>query len=86
MKDKLEALEINETWKLTTLPQGKKAIDNKWVYKMKHRSNGSVERLNGRLVARGDKQVKGKDYKDVFLPIAEFSILRVLIALATMQG
>ena len=72
MNKELEALENNHTWELTTLPPDKTAIGCKWVYKIKFQPNGSVERCKARLVARGDKQVKGKDYKHTFSPVARF--------------
>ncbi|KAL0422710.1 UNVERIFIED_CONTAM: Copia protein [Sesamum latifolium] len=53
MKKEIEALEKNETWTLEPLPQGKHAIDFKWVYKIKFKPNGEVERYKARLVAKG---------------------------------
>lgn len=61
MKEELTTLERNGTWVITTLPEGKRALDSKWVYKVKFKPNGDVERYKARLVARGDRQIKGKD-------------------------
>ena len=72
-KEEMEALEKNGTWEITTLPEGKRALDSKWVYKIKLKPNGDIERYKARLVARGDKQIKGKDYKATF----SFSSLKV---------
>lgn len=55
MKKEIEALESNNTWKVTNLPHVKHAINSKWVYKTKMRPDGSIARLKARLVARGDK-------------------------------
>lgn len=55
MKEELDALEKNGTWEITELPKGKRAIDCKWVYKIKYRPYGSIERLKGRLIVRGDR-------------------------------
>ena len=49
----IKALEANNTWTLTSLPLGKKPIGCKWVYRVKYKSDGSVERYMARLVAKG---------------------------------
>ena len=52
MVAEVAALEANNTWTLTSLPDHKEPIGCKWVYKVKHRANGSIERFKDRLVAR----------------------------------
>ena len=56
MYDEIQALEINNTWQLTPLLAGKVPIGCKWVYKVKHRADGSIERFKARLVAKGYTQ------------------------------
>ena len=53
------ALEDNETWSVTELPKGKRAIGSKWIYKLKLKSDGSTERYKARLVARDTIKLKG---------------------------
>jgi len=76
----LEALERNGTWSLTTLPAGKRALSSKWVYRTKFKPDGSVEWYKARLVIRGFQQVKDKDYKHTFFPVAKLTTVRVFIA------
>ena len=52
MSTELQALESNGTWSLTTLPPGKHPVGCKWVYKLKYRADGSLERYKARLVAK----------------------------------
>jgi len=49
----LTSLVKNNTWSLAKLPAHNKAIGYKWVFKVKLRANGSVERYKARLVAKG---------------------------------
>ena len=85
MEIELAALEQNNTWQLTTLPPGKKALASKWVYNTKFRPDGSIERHKARLVIRGFEQVKDKDYKHTFRPVAKRTTVRLFIALAVAK-
>lgn len=83
MEAELTALEENKTWILTSLPEGKRPIGNKWVYNVKLNSDGSVERCKARLVAKGYSQEYGVDYDEVFSPVAKLVTVRLFIAIAT---
>ncbi|CAA7062674.1 unnamed protein product [Microthlaspi erraticum] len=63
MKVEIKALDENHTWDLVKLPAGKRAIGCKWVYKIKYRSDGSIERYKARLVVLGNRQEEGVDFK-----------------------
>lgn len=62
MNKEIHALQQNQTWTLTDLPKGKKAIGSRWVYKVKLNPDGSLERCKARLVAKGFTQKYGIDY------------------------
>jgi hypothetical protein len=53
MNSELKALDDNHTWSLVKLPQGKRTVGCKWVYKVKFKANGEIERYKARLVAKG---------------------------------
>ena len=59
MDKEIQALEQNHTWELTSLPLGKTPIGCKWVYRIKFKSNGTVDRYKTRLVAKGYTQKEG---------------------------
>ncbi|KAG9454467.1 hypothetical protein H6P81_007371 [Aristolochia fimbriata] len=85
MDEEIEAIKKNDTWELTTLPVGQKAIGVKWVYKTKANQEGKVEKHKARLVAKGYKQKFGVDYEEVFAPVARINTIRLLIALAAQN-
>ncbi|GAU31071.1 hypothetical protein TSUD_322080 [Trifolium subterraneum] len=81
MKEELDSIESNQTWELVDLPQNKRAIDVKWVYKLKMNSKGEVTRHKARLVARGFLQREGIDYGEVFAPMTRMETIRLKKAL-----
>ncbi|CAI7735898.1 unnamed protein product [Closterium sp. NIES-53] len=76
----------NGTWELVELPEGRKAITSKWLFKIKSDADGKIERYKSRLVAKGYQQKEKVDYKELFAPVVKPTTLRTLLAGAAIKG
>ena len=79
--EELRAHEKNETWTLTNLPLGKCIVGCKWIFSVKHKTDGSVERFKAHIVAKRFTQSYGIDYQEIFAPVAKLNTIRVLLSI-----
>lgn len=86
MKEELDSIVGNNTWKLCTLPAGHKPIGLKWVFKLKKDPEGKVVKHKARLVAKGYVQRQGIDFEEVFAPVERLETVRLLVAMAAQEG
>jgi hypothetical protein len=82
MEEELQSIEKNQTWKLVNLPNKKKKIDVKWVFKVKLNPDVTISKHKVRLIARGFLQKQGVDYNEVFAPIARIETVGLVVTLA----
>ena len=86
MNSEMESISDNKVWELVELPEGKRIVGSKWVFKRKVGANGVIDRYKARLVAQGFSQRFGVDYDETFCPVVSFESLRTLIAAAVQKG
>jgi hypothetical protein len=86
IKSEVDALIENKTWTEMVLPNGKKIINTRWVFKLKTDSNNVPVRFKARLVAKGYNQEKGINYTETFAPVVKHQSLRLLLAIVTKEN
>lgn len=86
MHEEFDALKKNETWELVPKPENCTPVTCKWVYRLKRKSDGTIEKFKARLVARGFSQSYGLDYEETFSPVAKMVTIRSIISLAASKS
>ncbi|GJX60592.1 putative ribonuclease H-like domain-containing protein [Tanacetum coccineum] len=85
MQEELLQFKLQKVWTLVDLPNGKRAIGSKWVFKNKKDERGIVIRNKARLVTQGYTQEEGIDYDEVFAPVARIEAIRLFLAYASLN-
>jgi len=86
MLDEYKSIMKNDVWDIVSRPKGKSVVSSKWLYKIKHAADGSVEKYKARFVARGFSQKEGIDYDEIFAPVARYTTIRSVMSLASVLG
>ena len=86
MMEEYNSIMKNGVWEVVPRPEGKSVVTSKWLYKIKHAVDGSIEKFKARFDARGFSQVEGVDYDDTFAPMAKFSSIKVVIFIVAEMG
>ncbi|GJR50221.1 zinc finger, CCHC-type containing protein [Tanacetum coccineum] len=85
IQSEIDSIMHNDTWELTDLPPGCKALGCKWILKRKMKVDGSIDKYKARLVIQGFRQKEGIDFFDIYAPVARISTIRLLLALAAIH-
>jgi hypothetical protein len=73
----------NEVWEIVPRPKNKDVVSSRWLFKIKHADDGSIEKYRERFVTRGFSQKEGIDYEETFALVTRYTSIRTIIALAT---
>jgi histone deacetylase 1/2 len=86
MDAEYDALIKKKTWHLVPPKKGCNIIGCKWVWKIKRKANGTIDKYKGRLVAKEYKQRYGIDYEDTFSPVVKVATIRLVLFVAISRG
>ena len=75
----------SDVWDVVPRPKGKSFVTSKWIYKIKHTANGSIEKYKEIFVARGFSQKEGIDYEETVAPVDRYTSIRSVLSLATVM-
>jgi hypothetical protein len=83
MTEEYQSIIKSDVWEVVPRPKNKDVVSSKWIYKIKHTTDESIEKHKARFVARGFSQNEGIDYEETFSLVARYTSIRTIIALAT---
>jgi hypothetical protein len=82
MTEEYQSIIKNDVWEIVTRLKSKDVVSSKWLFKIKHAADGSIEKYKARFVARGFSQKEGIDSEETFTPVAGYTSIKTIIALA----
>ncbi|CAI7798274.1 unnamed protein product [Closterium sp. NIES-54] len=87
MDKELKALQERNTWKVVPIgvARNKTILTGKWVFRMKTKADGTIDKFKARWVVRGFDQEHGRDFTETFAPVSRHTSLRILLAVAAMK-
>ena len=86
MTEEYQSIIKNDVWEIVPRPEGKSVVSSKWIFKIEHAADNSIEKYKARFIARGFSQKEGIDYEETFAPVAEYTSVRAILAIAVSKG
>ena len=85
MIEEYQSIMKNDVWDVVPRPEGKSVVTSKWIHKIKHAADGSIEKYKARFVAWGFSQKEGIDYEETFAPVSRYTSIRSVLSLAVVM-
>ena len=76
----------NDVWEVVSRPQGKSVVTSKWIFNIKHRSNGSMEKHKAKFVSRGFSHKEGINCDETFAHVAQYTSIITIVAITSTMG
>jgi hypothetical protein len=86
MIEEHQSIMKNDVWYIVPRPKEKSVVTSKWLYKIKHATDGSIEKFKASFIARGLSQKEGIDYEETFSPVARYTSIRATMAIVAKMG
>jgi hypothetical protein len=86
MMEEYNSIMKNDVWEVVPRPEGKSVVTSKWLYKLKHVADGSIEKYKALFVAWGFPQVEGVGYDETFALVSRYISIMVVISIAAKMG
>ena len=86
MVEKYKSIVKNSVWEVVARLTDKFVQGSRWIFKLKHATDESIEKYKTEFVANGYSQVEGIDYEETFAPVARYSSIKSILALTTQMG
>jgi hypothetical protein len=86
MIEEYQSIMKYDVWEIVPRPKEKSVVTTKWLYKIKHAADGSIEKFKAWFVARGFSQKEGIDYEETFAPVARYTSIRATMAIVAKMG
>jgi hypothetical protein len=83
IKEEMDSLVNNQTWDMVQFPGGKRALHNKWVYKLKE--EGGKKRYRDRLFVKGFAQFFFIDFEEIFSHVFKMTSIRTVLSLVAIE-
>jgi hypothetical protein len=85
MVDEYHSIMQNDVSDVVPRPKEKYMVSSKWIYKMKHTTDGNIEKYKARFLAQGFSQKEGICYEEIFSPVTRYTSIKTILSLATMM-
>jgi uncharacterized protein (DUF1330 family) len=86
MMEEHQSIMKNDAWEIMPRPKEKSVVTSKWVYKIKHAADRSVDKYKASFIARGFSQKEGEYYDETFALVIRYTSIRAIISLAASMG
>ena len=86
MDNEMKSINSQNTWILKPLPDGKKLVGSRWIFKIKKNSDGEIARWKARFCAKGFTQVAGIDFHETYAPVAKMNSIRLILSIVTTEN